>query len=561
MLRYSLALRSAASGIATNLIPAEAALLETSGFIHRVKVLNLPTKDMNSVSTLFKSLGVKQFKKSPRWDYAYINFKTEEAAREAMQKLEGTQLRKNTIATEYSSISEEAFNKRHEDKRKEASEILSNDSRTPAEKLADQVTPLYKIPYDEQLKTKNKSGIKHIFKLKKEIARLKDVSDEGKAQISWAFDHENKPCKFLDPIASPEINGYRTKCDFSIGTDLEGNKSVGFQLGLYRDGIISVLDPADCLNVPDTAKTIVKSVQDYIRFSEYDVYDKVSKQGVWRALTTKTQKSGDVMVVVQMNTETLSEEQVSKEKIKLADYLTNLKTPSNEKVNIKTILLQIWNGVSNGMNEKATTEVLTGDGYVYEDLLGSKFRISNNAFFQINTPATELLYSKCAEWCEIDSAKKTTVLDICCGTGTIGISMAKKVDQVIGIDMVPEAIVDANFNAEMNGVSNVKYFASKIEDKIDLLIKSNNEQVVAVLDPPRNGVHSTVIRALRESTQIKKVIYISCDAKQAQPNFIGLCRPTSKRYLGTPFKPSRAISVDLFPHTEHCELMVEFVRD
>ena len=79
-----------------------------------------------------------------------------------------------------------------------------------------------------------------------------------------------------------------------------------------------------------------------------------------------------------------------------------------------------------------------------------RFRISSSAFFQVNTPATELLYSKCAEWCNISQDKKTTLLDLCCGTGTIGITMAKTVDRVIGIEMIPEAIVDAKANAHMN---------------------------------------------------------------------------------------------------------------
>jgi tRNA (uracil-5-)-methyltransferase len=84
--------------------------------------------------------------------------------------------------------------------------------------------------------------------------------------------------------------------------------------------------------------------------------------------------------------------------------------------------------------------------------------------------------------------------------------------------------------------------------------------VIAVLDPPRSGVHSSVIRAVRESQQIEKVIFISCDPKQAMQNFIGLCRPTSNRFKGMPFKPTRAVSIDLFPHTDHCEMMIEFVR-
>ncbi|KAG1089796.1 hypothetical protein G6F42_019881 [Rhizopus arrhizus] len=76
----------------------------------------------------------------------------------------------------------------------------------------------------------------------------------------------------------------------------------------------------------------------------------------------------------------------------------------------------------------------------------------------------------------------------------------------------------------------------------------------------RNGVHASVIRAVRDAEHIDRVVYISCDAKQALDNFVTLCRPQSNRFRGMPFKPTRAISVDLFPHTDHCELMIEFVR-
>jgi tRNA (uracil-5-)-methyltransferase len=112
----------------------------------------------------------------------------------------------------------------------------------------------------------------------------------------------------------------------------------------------------------------------------------------------------------------------------------------------------------------------------------------------------------------------------------------------------------------MIDVTNVEYYASKVEDKMDILIKEKNQSVVAVLDPPRNGVHTSVIRAIRESQEIEKVIFISCDVKQTLPNLIGLCRPTSNRFKGMPFKPSRAVCIDLFPHTEHSEMMIEFVR-
>ncbi|KAI8883703.1 hypothetical protein K501DRAFT_333184 [Backusella circina FSU 941] len=113
---------------------------------------------------------------------------------------------------------------------------------------------------------------------------------------------------------------------------------------------------------------------------------------------------------------------------------------------------------------------------------------------------------------------------------------------------------------EYQGIKNVEYYASKVEDKIDVVTGQVNEEVVAVLDPPRNGVHASVIRAVRDARHIDRVIYISCDAKQAIDNFISLCRPQSNRFRGMPFKPSRAVVVDLFPHTDHQELMIEFVR-
>lgn len=239
------------------------------------------------------------------------------------------------------------------------------------------------------------------------------------------------------------------------------------------------------------------------------------------------------MILIQMNTKDLNEEQVNTEKKKLIKYW------NASDINATTLMLQIWNGDSNGITDKGTTEILTGDGYVYEEILGCKFRISSSAFFQVNTPATELLYSKCAEWSNVNENKKTTLLDLCCGTGTIGITMATKVDRVVGIEMIPEAIVDAKANALINSkylndlfkhicinfnfidITNVQYYASKVEEKIDIVTNEKNEEVVAILDPPRNGVHTSVIRAVRESEQIQKVIFISCDAKQAMQNFIG----------------------------------------
>ncbi|KAI9248559.1 S-adenosyl-L-methionine-dependent methyltransferase [Phascolomyces articulosus] len=529
-----------------------------STHLHRVKVLNLPTHENSAIKKFLQSHGVDRFKKAPKWRYAFVNFESEEAAQELMKKLEGVDFKKKTLTTEYSLVNKEAYRERFQSKQKERIEQVENDTRTHAERLADQVTPLHRIPYEEQLTKKHKTGIAHLNRFKRRMTQLQDLNDASKAQIAWAFEKNGLPFEILDPIASPEINGYRTKCEFTIGRSPEGEPTVGFLLGLYRHGITSVLSPDDCLHVPDVSKQIASTMQEYVRHSEYPVYDRVEKIGVWRSMMVKAQKTGDVLILVQLKASDLSEEQLAKEKKKLTEYWTEF--GNKDKINVKTLLLQVWDGDSNGITEKGRTETLIGDGYVYEEILGCRFRLSSSAFFQVNTPATELLYTKCAEWCNIDKNKKTTLLDLCCGTGTIGITMARTVDRVIGIEMIADAIVDAKANAEMNNIANVQYHASKVEEKIDVVTNEKNEEVVAVLDPPRNGVHSTVIRAVRESPQIRKVIFISCDAYQAMQNFISLCRPTSNRFKGMPFRPTRAVSIDLFPHTEHCELLIEFVR-
>ncbi|ORX44441.1 S-adenosyl-L-methionine-dependent methyltransferase [Hesseltinella vesiculosa] len=380
--------------------------------------------------------------------------------------------------------------------------------------------------------------------------KLQEVSKHGKLQLRWTLDDL---WTVEEPIGSPEIFGYRTKCEFSIGKNLNDEPTVGFLLGMYRDGVTSVIEPGDTIHIPEKAKAIAAIMQAYVRESRYPVYDRKTRKGVWRTIMVKVQNTGDVLLLIQISADDLDSHQLEREKQALINYWS--------VHGITTMMLQKWNGESHGVNIRGTTEILTGDGYVYEQLLEHQFRISSSAFFQVNTKATELLYAKCAEWCNLrDNGRKTTLLDLCCGCGSIGISIGKAADRVVGIEMNSDAIDDALFNVQLNMVTNAQYFASKVEEKIDIVANEQNEDVIAVLDPPRSGVHSSVIKAVRESSQIQKLIFISCDANQAMQNFVALCRPTSNKFQGIPFKPRRAVIVDLFPHTDHYELMVEFVR-
>ncbi|KAI8085810.1 S-adenosyl-L-methionine-dependent methyltransferase [Gilbertella persicaria] len=442
--------------------------------IHRVKVTNLPERELASIKKFIKERGYNRIKKAPEWNYAFITVNSEAEALQCVEIFNQAEFKHRKLKGEYIVQTEQEhrdrFQKPKKKKNRNQPEFDENDTRTPAEKLADQVTPFWRMPYEEQLIKKNRKGYTQLQNLKREIASLKDVRDES----------QRPPCEMLEPIGSPEINGYRTKCEFTIGKNLEGEPTVGFLLGLYRDGVVSVLDPSECLNVNDTAKHIAKSMTEYIQRSDLPVYDRVEKTGCWRTLLTKTQSTGDILILVQMRAADLTPERLEQEKQNLIQFWTQ-----ESGIQVTTLLFQVWDGHSNGFTDKAPVETLTGDGYIYEEVLGCRFRLSASAFFQINTPATNILYSKCAEWCSIDANKKTTLLDLCCGTGTIGITMAKSVERVVGIEMVPEAIIDARENAKLNNIENVTYYASKVEDKIDVVTGEKNEEVIAVLDPPR----------------------------------------------------------------------------
>ena len=178
--------------------------------------------------------------------------------------------------------------------------------------------------------------------------------------------------------------------------------------------------------------------------------------------------------------------------------------------------------------------------------------------------------------------EETVLFDVCCGTGTIGLCLASKVKEVHGIDIVEEAIEDANANAKANGITNAQFHAGECTCFIyfifisrsnqcffflgraefllpELLKKSSDLKSVAVVDPPRAGLHAKAITALR-SSNIETLVYVSCDARAAMNNFIDLGRMTSNTYKGEPFVPKKVIPVDLFPHTNHFELIILFER-
>lgn len=207
-------------------------------------------------------------------------------------------------------------------------------------------------------------------------------------------------------------------------------------------------------------------------------------------------------------------------------------------------------------------------------MLGFKFRISADAFFQVNQAAAEVLYSTVRDLCvpnhedHGDGGKGgSTLLDVCCGTGAMGITMSPRVDRIIGIELIEQAVEDAKHNAALSNVQNCEFIPGKAEvvlpDLLFQLSSAGNNLVAAVVNPARAGLHHKVVRALRNQPAIRRLIYVSCKPDgEAMRNFRELCcaPDPQKKLTGEAFSPTLAVPVDMFPHTAHFELVLLFER-
>jgi len=150
------------------------------------------------------------------------------------------------------------------------------------------------------------------------------------------------------------------------------------------------------------------------------------------------------------------------------------------------------------------------------------------------------------------------------GTGTIGLAMARSVKRVIGIESNAQAVADAAANAARNGITNAEFICAKAEQAtrqvLERLTPSELDSLVAIVDPPRAGLHPDVVKALRRCAPLRRLLFVACHAPAFVTNAVSFCRPTSPSFAGVPFELVQAWPIDLFPHTPHCELVTLLER-
>lgn len=414
------------------------------------------------------------------------------------------------------------------------------------QRLAETVTPLCEVPYFKQLKIKERQCKNVLKELGKRLHTAGTPLERSSKQLPL----------ILEPTRpSPELIAYRNKDEFGIHFGVDGNpKTVGFFIGKPLDAGMVCVPPTYLINVKQTHKEVAQSFQNFIRQSPHETCHRFDRGGTWRNLVVRSTATGEKMASVIIHPQQLPEEGIQEIMEDLRKYFFD---GEGSECELDSLYLQSCPH-TRCTQEQAPYRLVAGKEHITETCLDLSFQISPASFFQINTRGAEVLYNTIKEVAEVSPV--TTLLDICCGTGTVSLAMASHVRGTIGIDVTTGAVEDAKNNATKNSIKNSIFIVGKAEKVLPQLTAELAEctDVVAVVNPARAGLHPEVIRTIRKCEAIQKLIYVSCKPEGfAMVNFTKL---VAKVKHSAPFVPKYAVPVDMFPHTNHTELVMLFER-
>lgn len=326
-------------------------------------------------------------------------------------------------------------------------------------------------------------------------------------------------------IPSPEISRYRNKAQYPVGSD-----GAFASIGFYAPMTHRIIDCADCNLQPEDFRKIIDIFRDWIRENKISTYDEFKHSGLLRHIyIRKGFVTGEIMVCIVANGN----------KLPKSDELIN--TIIEAMPSVKSIILNINKDKTNVVLGKDCI-TLYGSDYITDELCGLKFSISPLSFYQVNHDGAELLYSKAKDYADLTGNE--TLVDLYCGTGTIGLTMARNAKQLIGVEIVPQAVENANKNAELNGIDNARFICGDAAKASKILLEENLKPDVVIVDPPRKGCDEQLLSDISVMSP-KRVVYVSCDSAT-------LARDCA-RFKNFGYEVQEVTPVDMFPRTGNVE--------
>ena len=349
-----------------------------------------------------------------------------------------------------------------------------------------------------------------------------------------------------DVLSTGKKDGYRNKAQYPVGCGKDGRLFCGFYAAKTHD----IIPAAVCALEPPVFSDICRFVCAFCDSHKITAYDEVTGRGLLRHIYLRTaQATGEILLCLVLNGASLPcEKEFCRAVTERFPDVVSIQISENTK-NTNVV-----------MGESCT--VLWGKPYIEDILCGLHFRISPLSFYQVNHDGAELLYKTAREL--LDLRPGETLLDLYCGIGTIGLSVAagfgdarNAQNRLIGIEIVPEAVENARENARLNGIANASFFCGDASDAQEILahesIRSdgNIRADAVIVDPPRKGLTPEVISYI-SALSPSRVVYISCDADTLARDLV--------RFRAAGYDTDRAQPVDMFSRTGHVETVVLMSR-
>ncbi len=336
-----------------------------------------------------------------------------------------------------------------------------------------------------------------------------------------------------DVIGSSELFHYRNKMEFSFNVDRDEN----FTLGLHKRGSFdAIFDIEECYLPQPVSAEIVTWFREYVKQKQIPVYDVKRHSGYLRfVMIRQAKRTPGLMVNIVTHYGEIPDE---------ATFISDL-TGAFPSI---TTIVHNQNGQKSNIAVGESERVLFGPGFIEERLGDRTFRIRANSFFQTNSIQAETLYRTGFEMLAPDPGSR--VLDLYCGTGAIGILLSDRVSEVVGVELVPDAVFAARDNAALNEIKNITFFEGNVVDYLRQQDDSHANFDVIVVDPPRAGLHP---KALKQLIRIhpEKILYISCNPATFARDAAALVQ--------SGYRLPEVRPVDMFPHTMHIELAAVFL--
>ena len=343
-------------------------------------------------------------------------------------------------------------------------------------------------------------------------------------------------------LGAEETKWYRNKLEYTFSAkrfvpEQEFVKETNIDLdaaGFHAKGLFDkIVEIERCWLQQEPSNAIREALSGFARKNNYSFHDYRLHTGLMRSVLLRITTTGEVMVNV-----VFGEDDEEKRKA-ILDHL------QKEVPSITTLLYTVnkkWNDSLHDLDPV----VVAGKGYVMEKLEDFQFKIGPKSFFQTNTRQAEKLYYVAREYAELSGNE--TVYDLYCGTGSIGIFVSRQAKKVIGVEMIPDAIADANENAALNNIQHAEFFAGDVLKVCDdAFFAAHGKPDVIITDPPRAGMHEKLVRKILDMAA-PIVVYVSCNpATQAR----------DLRLLDEKYQVAKVQPVDMFPHTHHIENVVQ----